>query len=154
MKLVDIIHPSRICTDLKSKGKMDVLAELGELLAEQGDDAKIQSITKTLVDRERLATTGVGHGVAIPHGKIEGLKSIVAAVGISRTGVPFDAVDDKAVHIFIALIAPLNSSGDHLRFLARISRLLKSPDIRARFIEAHDAEELFDMIDVEDGKHS
>ncbi|MCP4604384.1 MAG: PTS sugar transporter subunit IIA [Proteobacteria bacterium] len=153
MKLVEIIHTARICTDLKSSGKMEVLAELGELLTKPDGYANISTTTKTLVDRERLATTGVGNGIAIPHGKIEGLNTICAAIGISRTGISFDAVDDAPVHIFFALIAPLNSSGDHLRSLARISRLLKDPDIRTRFVEAEDASSVFEVIREEDGKH-
>ncbi len=153
MNLVDIIHPARICTDLKSSSKMDVLTELGELLCEQCAGTEVGAVTKTLVDRERLATTGVGNGVAIPHGKLEALSSISAAIGISKTGIPFDAVDDAPVHIFVALVAPLNSSGDHLRSLARISRLLKEPTVRARLMEAQDAEQLYEVIREEDGKH-
>ena len=152
MKIVDIIHPSRISTDLESTGKMEVLAELAGLLARESDNDDIEAITAVLVERERLATTGVGGGVAIPHGKVEHLKRIVAAIGISHAGVPFDAVDNAPVHIFVALIAPLNSSGDHLRALARISRLLKNSYIRDRLFKARDAKELYALIEEEDGK--
>ena len=152
MKLVDIIHPERIRVDLISGGKMDVLSELGGLLSGDGALVGADAVTQTLVDRERLATTGVGGGVAIPHGKLEGLRSILAAVGISRTGISFDAVDNAPVHIFVALVAPLNSSGDHLRALARISRLLKDPSIRRRLIEARSSEDVYDIIRQEDGE--
>ena len=73
MKLIDIIHPEMICADLQSRGKMDVLAELGQLLAKSAHGPGVEAITKTLVERERLATTGVGGGIAIPHGKIENI---------------------------------------------------------------------------------
>ena len=152
MKLVDIIHPERIRIDLMSGGKMDVLSELGNLLAAGSTIVSADAVTQTLVDRERLATTGVGGGVAIPHGKLEGLKNILAAVGISRTGISFDAVDNAPVHIFVALVAPLNSSGDHLRALARISRLLKDPSIRQRLIEARFPEDVYGIISQEDGE--
>lgn len=151
MKLIDIIHPERIRVDLTSSGKMDVLSELGALLSGGNEAFHADAVTQTLVDRERLATTGVGGGVAIPHGKLEGLKSILAAVGISRTGISFDAVDKAPVHIFVALVAPLNSSGDHLRALARISRLLKDPIIRRRLIEARSAADVYEVIRQEDG---
>ena len=153
MKLVDIIHPELISVDLKSRGKVDVLAEFGALMASHNKIVDEKTITRTLVERERLATTGVGDGVAIPHGKVEGLKEILAAVGISRTGVQFDAVDGEPVHIFVALLAPLSSSGDHLRALARISRLLKEPDIRNRLIDAETAQELYEVIREEDGRY-
>lgn len=153
MNLAEIIHPESICTDLKSNGKLDVLAELGELLSKQAQHAGAESITKTLVERERLATTGVGGGIAIPHGKLENAKKITAAVGISKTGVPFDALDGEPVKIFVALLAPLASSGEHLRALARISRLLKDPESRVRFLEAADAQEIYRLIKEDDGKN-
>ncbi|MDJ0761522.1 MAG: PTS sugar transporter subunit IIA [Myxococcota bacterium] len=152
MKLTDIIGLETISTDLKSSGKMDALGELGALLANRIQGVDIDIITKTLVERERLATTGVGGGIAIPHGKLAGLDAIYAAIGISRTGISFDAVDGAPVHIFVALIAPLNSSGDHLRALAKISRLLKEPDNRARFIGAQDSADLLKMVREEDEK--
>jgi PTS system nitrogen regulatory IIA component len=152
MKLVNIIHPELICTDLTSSGKTDVLSELGALFTKKIQTVDANEITKILVERERLATTGIGEGVAIPHGKTDGIDTIFAAVGISRTGVPFDAIDRDPVHIFIALLAPLSSSGDHLRALARISRLLKDPDIRSQLMGVREAEELFDILIREDGK--
>lgn len=152
MKLIDIIHPERIRVDLTSGGKMDVLSELGALLASGNSTVSVEAVTHTLVDRERLATTGVGGGVAIPHGKLEGLKTILAAVGISKTGIPFDAVDNAPVTIFVALVAPLNSSGDHLRALARISRLLKHSTVRRRLIEARSSQEVYEIIKQEDGE--
>ena len=153
MKLAEIIHPELICTDLTSSGKTDVLSELGALFAGKLPAVDTNEITKILVERERLATTGIGEGVAIPHGKADGIDSIYAAVGISRTGVPFDSIDNLPVHIFVALLAPLSSSGDHLRALARISRLLKDPQIRDQMMGVREAEELFDILVREDGEN-
>ena len=104
-----------------------------------------------LEDRERLATTGVGDGVAIPHAKLNGIGDNRMAVGISRSGVSFESVDGKPVHIFFALIAPLSSAGDHLRILAQISRLLKDADVRGRLVQAGSPEELIDIIKSESG---
>ena len=139
--------------DLASAGKMEVLTELGELLSRSAENVDAKAITRAFVERERLATTGVGEGIAIPHAKIEGLTQNKIAIGISRTGIDFDAIDDKAVRIFVALGAPLNSSGEHLRLLAQISRLLKDPEIRNRLVDAKDSEELISIIRAEEAKH-
>ena len=152
MNISNITGLESIATDLKSNGKMDVLSELGDLLASRIQDVSSQEITKVLVDRERLATTGVGSGVAIPHGKLSGINSIFVAFGISKTGIDFGAVDNAPVHIFVALIAPLDSSGDHLRALAQISRLLKDPDARDRLKSAGDGKQLLKILEEEDGK--
>lgn len=150
MKLADFILPSAICLDLTSTGKLDALAELGQLLAEVCPGESIEEITRILVERERLATTGIGDGIAIPHGKSEQLKNVSGAVGISRTGVQFDAIDGQPVHIFVALLAPLNSTGDHLKALARVSRILKDPTFRARLMEAQTNEEICNaMVDAD-----
>ena len=153
MKLVEIISPESICTDLESSGKMAVLGELSIYLSKMCPEVNAEKIIKALVERERLATTGIGEGVAIPHGKVEGLDRICAAVGISRTGIPFDTVDGQPVHIFVALLAPPSASGDHLHALARISRLLRDPGFRERLIEARTEDAAFSVIKDEDGKY-
>jgi PTS system nitrogen regulatory IIA component len=151
-KLSDILHLDLICPNLSATNKNDALIELGELLTTPNDGPDAATVTKALVDRERLATTGVGEGVAIPHAKLEELSGNRIAVGISKSGIPFDAVDDKPVHIFFALIAPLQSAGDHLRILAQISRLLKDAEVRRRLVEQTDAGMLIETIRAEDGK--
>jgi PTS system nitrogen regulatory IIA component len=152
MKLADLISQSAISADLTSSGKIEVLAELGGVLARVCEGASAEEITRILVERERLATTGIGDGVAIPHGKTEQLNQIKAAIGISRTGVPFDAVDGNSVHIFVALLAPLDSTGDHLKALARVSRLLKDPELRSSLLEARTPQEIYTTAIEADGK--
>ena len=153
MKLVDLIAPNAVRADLESTGKIDALAELGALLAPSCDGADAEEITRILVERERLATTGVGDGVAIPHGKTDRLGCLAAAVGISRTGISFDAVDGKPVHVFVALLAPLDSTGEHLKALARVSRMLKNAEFRAQLISAASDEEVLRLFVAEDEKH-
>jgi nitrogen PTS system EIIA component len=152
MKLSEHLQPERISTDLSSSNKLEALTELGVLLAKPGNGPDTTEITKALLERERLATTGVGEGVAIPHAKLSGLEENRIAIGISRTGVDFDAIDGARVKIFFALIAPLSSSGDHLKILAQISRLLKDPEIRQRLIDVSDAATFISLIRVEEGK--
>ena len=153
MKIADFMKLNNICADLKSTGKMSVLAELAKMLKSDCPNSEEDQITKILVERERLATTGIGDGVAIPHGKLSDMEGICAAIGISRTGIPFDAVDNNPIHIFVALLAPHNSTGDHLKALARVSRLLKDPAFRKRLLESKTPLEIFDTILEEDGKY-
>ena len=152
MRFSEFITPETTCSDLSSTGKMDVLAELAALLDGACPGAGAEDITRVLVERERLATTGIGEGVAIPHGKMDNLEHITAAFGVSRTGIPFDAVDGNPVHIFVALLAPQGSTGEHLKALARVSRLLKDPSFRGRLLEAKTSKELYDAIIEEDEK--
>ena len=153
MKIADFIKPESISTDLESTGKMDVLGELAGPLDGVCPGADRDSITSVLVERERLATTGIGEGVAIPHGKMDDVGSLIAAMGISRTGIHFDAVDGAPVHIFVALLAPQGSTGDHLKALARISRILKDPGFRARLLETQTPQEAYESLLEEDGKY-
>lgn len=153
MKAVEFIHPNSICADLVSSGKLDVLTEMGKLLANVSPGTPENLIIKALIERERLATTGIGQRVAIPHAKIENLDKITAAVGISRTGIQFDAVDGQPVHIFVALLAPQGSTGEHLKALARVSRLLKNDEFRQGILSAKTADEIYSAIIEEDGKY-
>jgi PTS system nitrogen regulatory IIA component len=153
MKLADFIVPDAISADLSSTDKDAVLAELAGLLARVCPKHSAKAITQILSERERLATTGIGDGVAIPHGKSEQLDVIKGAVGISREGVDFDAVDGGPVRIFIALLAPLASTGDHLKALARVSRILKDPQVRARLLETASAAEIHASIVEADAEH-
>jgi len=131
MKLTDFISEQSISAELASTEKGRVLAELSALLANGSRGVRADEILKTLTERERVATTGIGEGVAIPHGKIPGIAHVIAAVGVSHDGVPFDAVDGADVHIFVALVSPAGGgAGDHLRILAQLSRLLKDPAFR------------------------
>lgn len=153
MELSDLTHPDLVRLDLESTAKDDVLGELGALLATREPALSVEQVKKLLVMRERLASTGVGEGVAIPHGKAQEVGSIALAVGISRAGVPFDAVDGKPVHILFALLAPENAGSDNLKALARISRLLKDPVIRAGILAAGSPEEIIAILKEEGGKH-
>ena len=153
MRLADFIEQGAISAELSSTTKDDVLTELAGLLARICPAHSESSIATILSERERLATTGIGDGVAIPHGKSEQLEVIKGAVGISRNGVDYDAVDGGPVYIFVALLAPLASTGDHLKALARVSRILKEPQVRARLMEASSAAEVHASIVEADTEH-
>jgi PTS system nitrogen regulatory IIA component len=110
-------------------------------------------LTETLLEREKLGSTGVGEGVAIPHGKLPGLPGLLAAFGRSPPGVDFGAIDSRPTYLFFVLFAPENSAGVHLKALARISRLFKSPQFRAGILEARDAAQIHSQISTEDAKY-
>jgi PTS system nitrogen regulatory IIA component len=103
-------------------------------------------MVKVLMARERLGSTGIGDGIAIPHGKIGGIADLMIAIGRSNKGVDFNAMDGKPVHLFFLLMAPENSSGQHLKVLARISRLLKDNLLKNSLVEAKSSDELFNLL--------
>jgi PTS system nitrogen regulatory IIA component len=109
-------------------------------------------LVQILLDRERLGSTAVDDGVAIPHGRLPGLPALAAAFGRSRAGVDFRSADGKKTHLFFALFAPENSAGTHLKALARISRLCRLPTFRAAILAAPDAAAIFRLLEVEDGR--
>lgn len=135
MKILDYINEQTVLTDLISGDKKGVIDELAQPVAElTGLDHR--EIVRVLIERERLGSTGIGDGIAIPHGKINGLESLVLGFGLSRKGVNFDALDGKPTHIFFLLLSPDNSTGIHLRILARISKLLKEASFKETLMQA------------------
>jgi len=135
MKILDYINEQTVLTDLSSGDKKGVIDELAQPVAElTGLDHR--EIVRVLIERERLGSTGIGDGIAIPHGKINGLESLVLGFGLSRKGVNFDALDGKPTHIFFLLLSPDNSTGIHLRILARISKLLKEAGFKEKLMQA------------------
>lgn len=153
MKIVDFIREDLILPDLQSSQKMGVLTELAGHLASRYDNIDREELVKVLAERERLASTAIGEGIAIPHGKIDNVGKLVACVGRAREGVDFDSMDGRPTHIFFVLIAPENSTGVHLKALARISRLFKDSEFRTRLLSAPDANEMFRIIAEEDSKY-
>lgn len=149
--LSEYLISEQVVCHLDAVTKNKAIDALSELLAKPAAFPDAKAIAAALEERERLATTGIGEGVAIPHAKLDGLDGIRIAVGISPDGCEFDSVDGKPVHIFFALIAPLGSAGDHLRILAQISRFLKDAEFRARLVKSATAEELLGLIASESG---
>lgn len=153
MKISEILNKDLLILDLQSKNKKGVLEELAAVLVDQGKLSDLERVVEVLLDREKLGSTGIGDGIAIPHGKIKDLGGVVASFGRSREGVDFESIDQKSTHLFFLLVAPENSAGVHLKALARISRLLKDPSFRRRLMEAESREELFQIISEEDAHY-
>jgi nitrogen PTS system EIIA component len=149
MKILDVLQKEAILDDLKSQNKKGILEELVIPLAQiTGRDQK--DLVRVLMDRERLGSTGIGGGIGIPHGKIKDLESLVLGFGLSRKGVDFEAIDGQPTHIFFILITPENSTGLHLKLLARISRILKNDHFKQRLQNATDHDEILGIIKEED----
>lgn len=141
-----------VSTNLKSQTKDAVIQELVGLLVQAGSvkEKDVPRLTQILLKRESLGSTGIGEGVAIPHGKTDGVGRLVAAFGVSRAGVNFDSLDGEPVHLLFLLIAPEDSAGPHLKALARISRLLKDKHFRDTLRTAKDEAHLVKIITDED----
>lgn len=150
MKITDMLDESCVIEELKAKDKEGVLREMVSMLAKGGKLRDEAQALEVLFEREKLGSTGIGDGIAIPHGKLPDLDSVVCAFGRSRKGIDFEAVDGKPVHLFFLLLAPENSASEHLKALARLSRLLKDPLFRKRLLEAEDREALYRIIVEED----
>lgn len=144
--LAEYIDKDLIISELKSKTKSEVLKELIEPLHKKYPQLNIKAVYNILMEREKLGSTGIGDGVAIPHGKLEDLSKIVTVVGRSFTGVDFDSLDKKPCYIFFLVLAPDNVAGLHLKLLANISRLLKSAEFRQSFMEAKGVEGIWELL--------
>ena len=152
MKIAEFLSPQAVVSDMKSTSKADVLHELSDCLARVQPLLKAERLLEVLTEREKLGSTGIGEGVAIPHGKLSGLPGLCASFGVSRAGVNFEAIDGKPTHLFFTLVAPENSAGIHLKALARISRLFKNPRFRQSILQADTAEEIYRLISEEDAR--
>jgi PTS system nitrogen regulatory IIA component len=150
MKIMDILNKDCIIPELRAKNKRGVLEELTGALLNCKANLDKEALVAVLLERERLGSTGIGDGIAIPHGKVQDLDELVLSFGRSTEGIEFDSMDGRPTHLFFLLIAPENSAGIHLRALAKISRLLKSGHFRQRLLEAETSEALFQVIQEED----
>lgn len=152
MRLADILAVQRVTVRLDADDKRTALAALARLFARDDPRLDPDAITRVFEEREALASTGVGSGVAIPHGRLSGVERLVAALGISKRGVDFDAIDGRPAHILVAVLGPEKHTGEHLKALARFSRLLRDEDVRARLLNAESDEDAYAAIVEEDAR--
>jgi nitrogen PTS system EIIA component len=152
VKITDFLTPDRVIADLTEKEKSAVLKEMAGQLAGSESGLDATQILKVLQDREKISTTAIGEGVAIPHGKLPNVQKVSALFARSLQGVDFASLDGEPTYLFFTLIAPQDAAADHLKALARISRLLKDPDLRRRLLAAATNQELYTIIAVEDQK--
>ena len=146
MKFSELINKNYIIPEFKGSTKKQVLEELVEALASNNVEIDKVVLLNALLEREKLGSTGIGDGVAIPHGKLNGLDNIILLFGKSGQGVDFDAIDRKPVCLVFLLVAPADSAGLHLKALARLSRMLREKDFKNSLLMASDAETLLKII--------
>lgn len=153
MKIVDLIRRDMVVPALQAVDKRGILEELASYMA--GHHPRIDRVTlsRVLIEREQLASTAIGEGVAIPHGKLGAVGEIVACLGRAPAGVEFDSMDGQPTYLFFVLVAPESSTGAHLKALARISRVFKDPEFRRRLLAAPDAESMYHVVADEDAKY-
>ncbi len=150
MKISEILNPRGIKIGLEAHSKDQALKALVDILAsaEKIDDSK--SILKALIERENLGSTGIGQGIAIPHGKTDKVNKLVAILGVSQKGINFDALDGEVVYVFFLLVAPKDTTGPHLKALAQISRLLRDSYFCELIRKCSTPEEIFNLIKSEE----
>ena len=154
MKIVDLIKRDMVVPALQATDKRGILEELAAYMAGASPaDRSRDALPKVLIEREQLASTAIGEGVAIPHGKLGAVGEIVACLGRAPTGVEFDSMDGQPTYLFFVLVAPEISTGAHLKALARISRVFKDPEFRRRLLAAPDAESMYHVVADEDAKY-
>lgn len=141
MLLTELLTPGRIRIPLEGQTKDDLLSELVDVVADNGSAADRDDVLRAVREREAVLSTGIGHGVAIPHGKSAALTELRMAAGRAAGPVDFDALDGKPVSLFFLLVGPESAAGPHIKALSRISRLVRKDDVRERLIAAKNADE-------------
>ncbi|HXU61767.1 MAG TPA: PTS sugar transporter subunit IIA [Polyangia bacterium] len=153
MRVVDFLQPEAVVANLGATTKPAVLAELSERMARVVPGVDASTLRRILEERELLASTAIGDGIAIPHGKLDSVGHLVGVLGRAVNGIEFESIDGKPTHLVFMLVAPASSTGVHLKALARLSRLFRDPDFRQRLLAAPDSEAMYRVIAEEDAKY-
>lgn len=150
MRIADFITPDLVFHSLAARDKAGILRELATRLSSTTGQSNPDTVYRVLYEREQQASTAVGDGVAIPHGKLDSISRLMACVARAPGGVDFDSIDGRPTYLFFVLVWPENSTGLHLKALARISRVFKDAEFRGRLLEAPGADEMYRIIAEKD----
>jgi len=153
MKITDYLKEEWVIPELQGSDKRSVLKELCNVLVKPCEVSSSDDLLQVLLDREKLGSTGIGEGIAIPHGRHKKLKRFFVSFGRSKKGVDFDSIDHKPCQLFFLVMAPENSAIDNLNLLGRIAKLMKDPSFKKRLLSAKTREEIFKIISEEDEKY-
>ncbi len=146
MNLLDILSPECVKAPLEADDKRGVIDELVDLLSDHGKSKDPEALKEAVWTREQTRTTGIGHGLAIPHGKCSGLTGLAMAIGKPSAPMEFEAIDKQPVQLVVLLASPPDRTSDHIQALARISRLMTMEEFRTRIYEATEAAEIFELL--------
>ena len=145
MRISQLLSKSSIIANLNAQDKKGVIDELA-LAVSKATKVSVKELATVLMEREQLGSTGIGGGIAIPHGKLDSVQSIIVGFGLSQKGVEYESLDNKPVHIFFLLLTPENSTGGHLKVLAQISKLLKMDQFKKGLKSAQSVDDIYDII--------
>ncbi len=154
MKVYELLNNGNIITDFKNVTKEAVINELIDRLENDTRVTNSYEVRKCVFDREKIMSTGVGKGFAIPHGKTDSVTDIVAAFGKSKKPIEFDSLDGEPVHLIFLLVGKDNLVGKHIKLLSRISRLMNNDEFRKKLIEADSKEEILKIFEEEEQSYS
>lgn len=149
--LTDLLSSLRVKVPLDATTKDEVLSELVDVLASDGSVDDRDEALRVVRDRERVLSTGIGNGVALPHGKSDSCETLAMAAGVTREPLDFDALDDEPVRLVFLLVGPETAAGLHIKALSRISRLVRQPDLRERLIAAPDRQAFLEVLREAEG---
>jgi len=152
MKIDEILTKESVIADLLGDNKVEVIKEMTQCLKKNNFIKNDQALFETLMEREKLGSTGIGENVAIPHGKSDEVTQIITVLARSKNGVEFESLDQKPVHFVCMVIAPAHSTGQHLKVLARISRIFKNQGLREDILNAGNSDSIYSILIHEDSK--
>ncbi len=153
MHIQGLLEGDLIIEDLRATDKSGVIREFADLLVSKGRVKDADELIRVVLDREAQGSTGIGDGIAIPHAKSRAIKEAVVVFGRSRQGVDFQTLDGKPAYLFFLLVSPEDHPGEHLKTLARISRIMRNAVLRERLRACGDRAEIQRLIYDEDGKY-
>ena len=145
-KISELLLNTSIILDLKAKEKVEAIKELAEVLIEQGFINETEEFFSAILRRENLESTGIGYGVAIPHARTKAVKNIVLAFGRSQAGVDFSSLDGKPSHLIFLIAAPEEKKSEYIITLARLSKILRSEEVRVKLNRAKNPEDILTII--------
>ena len=152
MKIDQILKKESVISDLVGKNKPEVIKEMTKCLKTNNMIKNDQALFETLMEREKLGSTGIGENVAIPHGKSDEVSQIIIVFARSLNGVNFESLDQKPVHYVFMVIAPAHSTGQHLKALAKISRLFKNQVLREGILKSKNSDAIYSLLLEQDSK--
>jgi PTS system nitrogen regulatory IIA component len=153
IKIMDYLKEDGVISDLQGIDKLSVLKELSRVIVKPYQSPLAEEITEAVLNREKLESTGVGEGIAIPHGRLKELEDFIVSFGRSIKGIDFDSIDHKPTHLFFLVMAPENSVANNLKLLGRIVTILKNDSFKKRLMKVRSQRELFQLIAEEDEKY-
>ncbi len=152
MKIDEILKKESVIADLLGDNKVKVIKEMTQCLKKNNFIKNDQALFETLMEREKLGSTGIGENIAIPHGKSDEVTKIITVLARSKNGVEFESLDQKPVHFVCMVIAPAHSTGQHLKVLARVSRIFKNQGLRDEILQAESSDAIYSILTNEDSK--